>query len=123
MTGRSFNSHHISHFKREVGGIYIVAFAGVLELHFNHIVIGIPAGDVVEIVEAVELASDGATASTARGAGSPGGFGATSVGIAARATAATGFVATVATSGSVTAGALLAPPAATAFILNVILFL
>ncbi len=65
MTGRCLHGHHIADFQRYAGGIQIIPFAGVLELHLDHIVVGISARDILEVVEAVQLAADFATTAAA----------------------------------------------------------
>ncbi len=89
VAGGCLHSHHVAHFERDVGRVDIEPLAGVLELHLNHIVVGITAGDILEVVEAVELAADGGATSTAAAAPSAT-AGSTRIGLGA---IATGFFA------------------------------
>lgn len=69
VAGSCLHSHHIADFKGQTGTVHVKALAGVLELHLYHIVVGIAAGNILEIVEAMELRADVAPSAGAAAAG------------------------------------------------------
>ncbi len=65
MAGGGFYRNHVANGELQFGGIEVVTLTSVLEDNFNHVVVSITAGDVLQIVVALELTTDGAVAATA----------------------------------------------------------
>ena len=57
MSWHGLYSHHVASFEGDIGGVAVVAFAGVFELYFNDVIPVGCSGYVVEPVEAVQFAA------------------------------------------------------------------
>ena len=53
VTGRGFDGDNVAYLKRQIGRVLVKSLAGILELHFHHVAVGVTAGYVVEPVERV----------------------------------------------------------------------
>ena len=66
MAGHSLYGHKVAGTQRQVGGIAVIAFARILELHLYNVARSLVAGDIGKPVEAVQFAATAVIVATRR---------------------------------------------------------